>query len=167
VVETLSNAETELLIEWLDSQRSHAIEILDGLSDEDLRRPILPSGWSCLGMIGHLAGLERFWYRQVLLGDPDAPSDLPVSIEWQVPPLISADAVFASYRHEIELANAIIRTTPLDTEPTCWPEFFGEWRLQNLREIILHTMTEVAMHAGHLDAARELIDGRQWLVLGE
>ncbi len=160
MVETLSNTDTELFIEWMDGQRKHAIEILEGLSDDDLRRPILPSGWSCLGMIGHLAGLERFWYRQVLPGDPSAPSDLPVSIEGQVPPEISSEAVFASYRREIERANAIIRATPLDTEPTWWPDFFGEWRLDSLREIILHTMTETATHAGHLDIAREVIDGR-------
>jgi uncharacterized damage-inducible protein DinB len=167
VAETLSNTETELLIKWLDGQRRHAIAILDGLSDEDLRRPVLPSGWSCLGMIGHLAGVERFWYQRVLLGDRDARSDLPVSIEWQVPPEISVDAVFASYRREIELANTIIRATPLETEPLWWPEFFADFRLQNLREIILHTMTEIAAHAGQLDAVRELLDGRQWLVLDE
>ena len=38
-------------------------------------------------------------------------------------------------------------------------------RLENLREIILHVLTETAVHAGHLDATRELIDGRTWLVL--
>ena len=43
----------------------------------------------------------------------------------------------------------------------------GRWRLDNLREVILHVLTETAVHAGHLDAARELIDGRTWLVLTE
>jgi hypothetical protein len=42
---------------------------------------------------------------------------------------------------------------------------FGDWRLHDLREILLHVITETACHAGHLDAARELIDGRRWLVL--
>ena len=37
--------------------------------------------------------------------------------------------------------------------------------MNSLREIILHTMTETACHTGHLDVVRELIDGRQWLVL--
>jgi hypothetical protein len=40
-------------------------------------------------------------------------------------------------------------------------------RLDNLREILLHVIAETATHAGHLDAARELIDGRQWIVLTE
>lgn len=165
IVDKRTEPEAVLLIDWLDAQRGHAIEILEGLSDEDLRRPIFPSGWSCLGMIGHLAGLERFWYRKVIPGDPDAPSDLPISIEWQVPAEISTEAVFASYRNEIERANAIIRETPLDAEPVWWPDFFGEWRLDSVREIILHTLTETSMHAGHLDVAREVVDGRLWLVL--
>ncbi len=118
-------------------------------------------------MIGHLAGLERFWFRQVLLGNPDAPSDLPESVEWHVPLAISTADVFASYKNEIALANDIIRSVSLDMEPLWWPTFFGDWRLKSLREIILHTMNETANHAGHLDAAREIIDGRLWLVLEE
>jgi len=72
------------------------------------------------------------------------------------------------YRQQIDLTNAIITATPLDAAPAWWPkELFGDWRLDNLREIILHVLTETAVHAGHLDAARELIDGRTWLVLTE
>jgi Protein of unknown function (DUF664) len=57
---------------------------------------------------------------------------------------------------------------PLDNAPAWWPEdLFGSWRLNDLREILLHVIAETATHAGHLDAARELIDGRQWIVLTE
>lgn len=35
----------------------------------------------------------------------------------------------------------------------------------DLRSVVMHTVTETAVHAGHLDAVRELIDGRQWVVL--
>ena len=41
--------ETELLRDFLDEQRNHVLGILEGLSDEQLRRPVLPSGWTCLG----------------------------------------------------------------------------------------------------------------------
>jgi hypothetical protein len=59
------------------------------------------------------------------------------------------------YRREIERANTIITLTPLETTPAWWPpELFGDWRLDRLREIPLHVMTETACHAGHLDAAR-------------
>ena len=46
-----------------------------------------------------------------------------------------------------------------------WPDFFGDWRLGDLRAVLLHVIAETACHAGHLDAARELIDGRTWLKL--
>jgi hypothetical protein len=67
---------------------------------------------------------------------------------------------------EIERSNAIIEATPLDAPPAWWPaELFESWRLDSLREIMLHMIAEVACHAGHLDAVRELIDGNQWLML--
>jgi uncharacterized membrane protein YjdF len=45
---------------------------VEGLSDEALRRPVLPSGWSCLGMVQHLTlSVERLWFRAVVAGDPE------------------------------------------------------------------------------------------------
>lgn len=77
-----------------------------------------------------------------------------------------AEAVFDLYRQETELANAIIAATPLDTTPAWWPkELFRDLPSRDLRETILHVITEAAVHAGHLDTVRELIDGRTWLVL--
>ena len=67
---------------------------------------------------------------------------------------------------ETALADAVIRATPLDTPPAWWPaDLFGTFRLLDLREVLLHVITETACHAGHLDVARELIDGRTWLIL--
>ena len=43
--------------------------------------------------------------------------------------------------------------------PSRWPD----WRLPDLRRILLHAITEIACHAGHLDAVRELIHGTTWL----
>lgn len=84
------------------------------------------------------------------------------------PALYRATAVLDAYRREIELADAIIAATSLDSAPARWPEdLFGSWRLDDVREILLHVIAETACHAGHLDAARELIDGRQWTVLTE
>ena len=159
--------ETETLLKYLNDQRDHALGILEGLDDEALRRPILPSGWSCLGLIQHLAlDIERFWFRAIVAGEA-------VDLEsgdgaWQVSADVSVAAVFDGYRQEIDRANAIITNTPLDAAPAWWPlALFGDWRLHDLREIILQVMTETACHTGHLDAARELIDGRLWLVLTE
>ena len=57
------------------------------------------------------------------------------------------------------------RLPVLEDAPNHWPDHFGSWRLPDLRAIILHVITETACHAGHLDAARELIDGNTWLIL--
>jgi hypothetical protein len=84
---------------------------------------------------------------------------------WDVPPGMSAGGVFDLYRREIELANAVISATALDTPPGRWPEEWANWRLEDMRAVMLHVITETATHAGHLDAVRELIDGRTWLIL--
>ena len=161
---TVSN-EREALLSALNGQRDHVLGILEGLPAEALRRPVLPTGWTCLGLVQHLTlDVERFWFRAVVAGEH---VDLPTGAEgWQVPPDTPAEAVLVAYRQEIALANAIIAATPLASPPAWWPEEqFGSWRVNDLREIILHVITETACHAGHLDAARELIDGRTWLIL--
>jgi uncharacterized damage-inducible protein DinB len=159
--------ESQALLSCLAKQRGHVLGILESLSEEDLRRPILPSGWTCAGLVHHLStDVERFWFRVVVAGEP-VPDDGPDNA-WQVPADLTAAAVLDLYRREIELADAIIAATSLDSPPAWWPEdLFGSWRLHDLREIILHVIAETATHAGHLDAARELIDGRQWVVLTE
>lgn len=161
--------DTAVLLSSLNSQRDHVLGILDGLSDDDLRRPVLPSQWTCLGLVQHLAlDVERFWFRRVLAGESAGPAEDAGAAEdaWKVSPDRPAKAVLDLYRQEIELASAIIAATPLDAVPAWWPaELFGSWRLHDLREIILHVIAETACHAGHLDAVRELIDGRTWLIL--
>jgi len=158
--------ESQALASSLAKQRRHVLGILEGLSEEDLQRPILPSQWSCAELVHHLAiDVERFWFRAVVAGEQIPDDDWPDNA-WQVPAGLAAAAVLDLYRREIELADAIIAATPPDSAPAWWPEdLFGSWRLDDLREILLHVIAETACHAGHLDAARELIDRRQWSVL--
>lgn len=161
------SVETQALLSSLNNQRDHVLGILEDLPDEALRRPVLPSGWTCLGLVQHLAlDVERFWFRAVVAGEQVHLEDGDAA--WQVSPDVPAEAVFEVYRREIELANAVIAATPLDAAPAWWPdELFGDFPARALRKTILHVITETACHAGHLDAARELIDGRTWLVLTE
>jgi Protein of unknown function (DUF664) len=159
--------ESRALLSSLTDQRDHVLGILEGLSGEALRRPVLPSGWTCLGLVRHLAiDVERFWFRSIVAGQPVEPRGSDAAV-WQVTSDVPAEAVFDLYRQEIEVANAIIAATPLDTAPARWPDEWPDWRFHDLRETILHVITETACHAGHLDAVRELIDGRTWLVLTE
>jgi uncharacterized damage-inducible protein DinB len=157
--------ESAALLSWLNKQREHVVGSLDGLPDEALHRPVLPTGWTCLGLVQHLTfDVERFWFRRVLAGEPEQTAPIP-SAAWQVNADVSGQAVLDCYRQEIERANEIITAAPIDAEPLWWPDFFGNFRLNDLREIMLHVIAETACHAGHLDAVRELIDGQTWLIL--
>ncbi|MGW1208915.1 mycothiol transferase [Streptomyces sp. NPDC002499] len=166
--ETAPGSEVRTLLRVLDGQRRHVLGTLDGLDEEALRRPVLPSGWHCLGMVQHLAlDVERFWFRAVVAGDEKTIHALTSGDEaWKVDPEARAAAVLDSYRQEAELADAVITATAADAALAWWPhDLFGEPHLHTLRDVLLHVITETACHAGHLDAARELIDGRRWLVL--
>jgi Protein of unknown function (DUF664) len=159
--------DTKAMLNCLEAQRAHITGTLEGLPEEALHRAVLPSGWTSVGLVQHLAlDVERFWFRVVVAGET-APQDESDSSEsaWVVSPYIRPADVFDLYRNEIELANDIIANTSLDAEPRHWPDFFGDWRLPDLRSILLHVIAETACHAGHLDAARELIDGHTWLIL--
>lgn len=161
----IPGAEARALLASLRSQRSHVLGVLEGLPDEALRRVVLPSGWTPLGLVQHLAlDVERFWFRAVVAGEP---VDLVSGDDaWRVPPGLPAADVLALYRDEAGRADEIIAARALDAEPAWWPsEVFPGLAPQELRGTVLHVITETACHAGHLDAARELLDGRQWLVL--
>lgn len=156
--------EKDALLAALNAQREHVLGALDGLSDDVLRRPALPSGWTPLGMVQHLAlEVERFWFRGAVAGEPITLTSGDEA--WQVPADVSGAAILALYREEIARADAIIAATPTDAMPKWWPDFFANFPPRPLRRTLLHVITETATHAGHLDAFRELADGTQWLVL--
>ncbi len=164
-------SETEAFLGQLTAQREHILGAIEGLDDTALRRPVLPSGWNCVGLVSHLAAdVERFWFGAVVAGDDGIIRQVTEGHKehedaWQVSPGIAVEAVMREYQQQIELANAIISSTPLEAPPAWWPDFFGDWRLETLREILLHVLAETATHAGHLDAVRELIDGHTWVIL--
>ncbi|TXS39523.1 DinB family protein [Streptomyces sp. OR43] len=152
----------------LDGRRRHVLGILEGLDAEALRQPVLPSGWSCLGLVQHLAlDVERFWFRAVFTGDRAVIAALDdIDDAWQVDPGSSAAEILGRYRDEAALADAVIASAEADAPLAWWPhDQFGAPHLHTLRDVLLHVITETACHAGHLDAACELLDGRQWLVL--
>ena len=160
--------EKALLLRCLDAQRNHILGALDGLSDEELRRRVLPSGWTCLGLVKHLTlADERYWFRCVVGGKstdyfPDEPGG-----DWLVAPDVAADDIIGAYRDEIDRANELIRGTALGAPPAWRDPLWEEWGrdFPDLRFILLHVIVETATHAGQLDAVRELIDGRQWVVV--
>jgi hypothetical protein len=161
------NAEMHVLKNALDAQREHVVGILAGLPEEDLRRPVLPSGWSCLELVHHLTwDVERFWFAGVVAGEPDVAPQLAADAEahWSLPEGTTADEIFAAYREAVARADAVIAAAAPEQEPAAWPvEIWPTWRMPDVRHVMIHVLTEVACHAGHLDAVRELLDGTSWL----
>lgn len=159
-------ADRELLTAYLGSQRRHILGILEGMDDEALTRRVLPSGWSCVELVQHLTlDVELFWFQCVVAGDQAAARDLDELNTWQVAEGVTPAQVLERYREQGERSGEVIAATPLDQAPGWWPDYFGDMRMDSLRDVLLHVLVETATHAGHLDAARELVDGRQWMVL--
>jgi hypothetical protein len=155
--------ERELLTLYLTRQREHVIGALDGLDDEDMRKAVLPSGWSPVGLVAHLAvDVERFWFRDVFAGQP---ATYEWDDAWHPPETLRPADVTDLYRSEIAKSDAIIAASSLETGCANWPERWPNWRFDDLRDLILHVITETCVHAGHLDVVRELLDGKQWMVL--
>ncbi len=167
--DTGDDAVRAALLASLNAQRRHVVGIVEGLSDDQLRATLLPSGWSLVGLVQHLAlDVEHYWFSCIVGGESlevvasgaDDPNDA-----WKVAATTPCSEVLAAYRAKIDAANEVIASTPLEAPPKQRDGWWGEWDVPNLRFVMLHVITETACHAGHLDAARELIDGTQWVTL--
>ncbi|WP_026374284.1 DinB family protein [Agrococcus lahaulensis] len=162
-----------LLLGALDAQRRHVLAAVDGLTDAQLRAAVLPSGWSPIGLVRHLTlGGERYWIHTVMAGEPldywpiDRPElDEGRPADWRVEPHESTDAVLDEYRDAIARSDGILAALPLDAAPRHREPDWQAERFADLEAVLLHVILDAATHAGHLDAARELLDGRQHLVL--
>jgi uncharacterized damage-inducible protein DinB len=149
----------ERFLAYLDFYRSEIVDKLEGLSEADLRASRLPSGWSPLELLKHLVFMERRWLVWRFAGEPlDDPAgeDGPDG-NWQVSPDDNLDDLVARL-HEgglrtraiVEAHDLLDRRAPsdvADTEP------------RSLEWVLFHVLQEYARHAGHLDVARELVDG--------
>lgn len=165
---TDNSPERALLVSRLAQQRRHVISQLDGLSDEQLRRGVLPSGWSCLGLVRHLTlSDERYWFGVVVAGEPLDFWPEGENADWLVGPGESADEVVAAYRSAIARADEIIAERNLEEPPGQPEDWWAEAGVDfpDLRSVLMHVLVETATHAGQLDAVRELLDGRQHIVL--
>lgn len=147
--------ERSALLHFLAANRAAALGVLDGLAEDDARQVVVPSGWSPLDLAVHLSEVERHWFQHVLAGDP---AHTPV----RAGRATSLAQAVADYRAEGERSDRILADLGLDDGLTLQPEeLVGE--VTTVRGVLLHVIEEVARHAGHLDIARELIDGRTGL----
>ncbi len=147
--------EKELLTAFLDFHRDTLLWKLDGLSEADAHRVSTPSGVTLLGLVKHLAYVERNWFQIVFAGldlevpwtgeDPDA--------DFRIEPDEAVADIVAFYRAEVERSREITAAASLDDiarRPT---------RPHSLRRILIHMIEETARHNGHADILRELTDG--------
>jgi uncharacterized damage-inducible protein DinB len=155
----LRGDERETLRAFLDFHRATLELKCDGLTDEELRRQSSPpSTLSLLGLVRHMAEVERTWFRIVINGE-DIPLVWSAERDYQVAYDASAATraeAFAAWHTEVEHARRIERDAPsLDVTgyQARWEEHVS------LRLVMLHLIHEYARHNGHADLLREAIDG--------
>jgi hypothetical protein len=118
----------ELLLGHLAAQREHVLGILDGLTDEQLRRPLLPSGWHCLGLVSHLTvGVERYWFHCVVAGAPLGALPRGPAADWRVAPGEAAAAVLGRYRDAIRTSDTVLAAAAADAAPAQPDPVWREW----------------------------------------
>jgi Protein of unknown function (DUF664) len=145
--------EKETLEAFLDFHRDTALIKVDGVSDEDLRRPMVPTGLSLLTLVKHLAFVERWWFQYNFAGqDVDMGPDL--DFDFRIEPDETTEQIIDFYRGECELSRKITAAGSLDDVAARSPK--GP---RTLRWILVHMIEETARHNGHADILRELIDG--------
>jgi uncharacterized damage-inducible protein DinB len=154
-------AEREMLASWLDFHRATLARKCDGLTDEQLRqRSAPPSALSLLGLVRHMAEVERGWFRQVLAGEqvsgiyetrrnPDAAFSEAATAD-------VAEA-FAAWSAECDLARQAEAACPSPDTPAA--ALTGRGSQVTMRWIMVHMIEEYARHNGHADLLRERIDG--------
>jgi len=147
----------EMVEAFLDFQRATLLWKLDGVSDEELRRPRTSSGMSLLGMLKHSAYVERGWFQIAFAGRDEEPgysADDP-DADWRIEPHETTAAIVALYHAECEKSRQIVALAAWDDVAK------GErGRGFTLGWILTHMVEEVARHNGHADIFRELIDGK-------
>ncbi|MEV0150612.1 MULTISPECIES: DinB family protein [unclassified Nonomuraea] len=155
----LAADERATLSGFLDWQRDTLALKCDGLTSEQLRLPAVePSGMSLLGLVRHLAHVERAWFRHVLC-DEDVPllwgKESNREADFENVEDASAEEAFAVWRAEVEHAREVSAGLPLDALGKRLRHGEG----YSHRWILVHMIEEYARHNGHADLLRERIDG--------
>ena len=158
------------LLRALSAAREALLWKLDGLSERDVRWPVVPSGTNLLGLVKHLASVEAGYLGDVF-GRP-SPEHLPWFADDAEP---NADmwataqesraSVLALWERVRAHSEATVAALPLDA-PGVVPWWPPERRDVTLHQVLVHLLAETARHAGHADVVRELLDGAARLRAG-
>ncbi|HTU76359.1 MAG TPA: DinB family protein [Trebonia sp.] len=153
--------ERTMLLDYLRYQRQTLEVKCDGLDAGQLaRRSVEPSTMSLLGLVRHLAHVERVWFRIRFAGQDvprlyQTPQDPDGDFNGAVGDQAVADEAFAAWRAEIAFAEEFVACHDLD-----YAAADGAGAPVSLRELLVHMIEEYARHNGHADLLRECIDGR-------
>jgi uncharacterized damage-inducible protein DinB len=149
---------------YLRAGRRALLRKLDGLSEYDVRRPLVPTGTNLLGLVKHVATVE-WGHFGAAFGRPfaeslpwvDDPDEEPNADMWATSEE-PRERITGLYQRIADHSDTVIDSLPLDAvgEVPWWPP---EMREVTLQHILLHTVAEIHRHAGHADIVRELIDG--------
>jgi uncharacterized damage-inducible protein DinB len=155
----VAGGEKEVLAGFLDHYRATMLEVCAGLSDEDLRRSVVPSGTTLLGIVKHLAYVERGWFQENVANEPFDypfdPDDDP-DADFRIEPGETSEEIFELYRAACERSRAALAAASLD-DPVLNPNRSRDF---NVRWVVVHMIEETARHAGQADIIREQLDGR-------
>ncbi|AXE84392.1 DinB family protein [Streptomyces sp. Go-475] len=153
--------ERTMLEGWLEFHRQTLAWKCEGLSDEQLRSAAVePSDLSLLGLVRHMADVERSWFRRVLMDEDAAPlywSDEDRDGEFHLTEADTYQEAYATWQSEIETARRNAARFGLDDLSRGGHRRTGE--KFNLRWIYTHMIEEYARHNGHADLIRERVDG--------
>ncbi|WP_445396331.1 DinB family protein [Streptomyces sp. LE64] len=156
--------ERTMLESWLEMHRETLALKCADLEDAQARSAsVEPSAMTLLGLVQHLAEVERTWFQRVFAGRtvepvyPDSGTD-----GFGLAPERGIDQVLADWRAEVDASRMTIARASLDERGRLAPEaaaLLGADQV-SLRWILIHLIEEYARHNGHADLLRERIDGR-------
>ena len=150
-----------LLLDYLDFFRGVVADKLEGLSDAELVGSVVPSAWTPSGLVHHLVNVERRWLVWGFLGEPvdDPWRDASEGGGW-VPLGLPAAGLRSMLDEAASRTREIVEAHRLTDVAKVGGRFTDRGSAPQLQWILLHLVQEYARHAGHLDIARELVDGR-------
>ncbi|MET8758718.1 DinB family protein [Lentzea sp. NPDC004782] len=152
-VPRVDTGELDVAHAFLKFQRHCVLKKTEGLTEEQLRRPMVASGTSLLGLVQHLTEAERFWFDHHLGGNDWSEAD---ELDMAVPAGLAAEEVVEAYRAAIADSDRAIEAAG---GPEALMAVPVDGTRKSLRWILAHMTTETARHAGHADILREQIDG--------
>ena len=151
------------LIRYLQIARDALLWKLEGVSEYDVRRPLVPTGTNLLGLVKHVASVEAGYFGETFgrpFGEPLPwlDDDAEPNADMWATAEESRDDIVGLYRRVWAHSDATIEALPLDAtgHVAWWPPDRSE---VTLHRILIHMIAETDRHAGHADIVRELIDG--------